>query len=97
MVNHSVDTGTGSTGIRWYELQNIPSTDYSTPAPPAVIQAGTYAGIYGPGTNYRWMGSAAMDSVGNLAIGYSVSSSSVHPSIDIAGRCAYDLAGTLGT
>jgi hypothetical protein len=92
VVIHSVDTGNGYTGIRWYELRNKPS-DYLTLTAPSVYQAGTYA----PDSNYRWMGSAAMDAAGNLAVGYSVSSSSVYPSIDIAGRCRGDTLGTLGT
>jgi hypothetical protein len=92
VVNHSVDTGNGNTGIRWYELRNTPSVVYSPPTAPSVYQAGTFA----TDNNFRWMGSAAMDDAGNLAVGYSVSSSSVYPSIDIAGRCAGDPLGTLG-
>jgi len=82
VVNHSVDTGKGNTGIRWYELRN----SSASLDPPGVYQAGTYA----PNGNYRWMGSAAMDSAGNLAVGYSVSGSGLHPSIDLADRCSND-------
>jgi hypothetical protein len=59
---------------------------------PKIYQAGTYA----PDSNYRWMGSIAMDAAGNLAVGYSVSSSTMSPTIAIAGRCSSDGAGTLG-
>ena len=90
VVNHSVKVGTTNknpyTGVRWYELRN-PNGAVS------VFQQGTYA----PDTNFRWMGSAAMDKVGNLAIGYSVSSGSIRPSIRFAARSPSDPAGTLGS
>jgi hypothetical protein len=41
------------------------------------------------------MGSIAMDQAGDMAVGYSVSSSSVNPSVRYAGRVATDPAGTL--
>lgn len=84
VVNHSVTAGT-SVGIRWYELRNISTT-------PTLYQQGTYA----PDANYRWMGSAAMDHDGNLAVGYSLSSSALHPSVKFAARAAGDALGTLG-
>src|SRR5437588_4230085 len=43
------------------------------------------------------MGSAAMDGAGNIAIGYSKSSSSVYPSIAIASRTPTMPLGTMGT
>ena len=78
VVNHAVVAG-GSGGIRWYEIQNPSGT-------PVVAQQSTYA----PDSNYRWMGSIAMDQAGDLAVGYSVSSSTVYPSIAYAGRLATD-------
>ena len=83
VVNHSVTAGS-SVGVRWYEIRN-PSGS------PAVFQSGTYA----PDANYRWMGSIAMDKVGNIALGYSVSSSSMHPAIRYTGRAPGDALGTL--
>ena len=85
VVNHSVTAGT-SVGVRWYELRNLSTT-------PTVYQQGTFA----PDSLYRWMGSAAMDSAGNLAIGYSTSSSAMNPSIRFTGRAPSDPLGTLGT
>ena len=41
------------------------------------------------------MGSIAMDKVGNIAVGYSASSSSIHPAIRITGRVPTDPAGML--
>jgi hypothetical protein len=83
VVNHSVVAGSGG-GVRWYEIQNPSGT-------PIVAQQSTFA----PDSNYRWMGSVAMDHVGDLALGYSVSSSSVSPSVRFAGRVPTDPASTL--
>jgi hypothetical protein len=86
VVNQSV-TPTGSpsvSGIRWYEIRN-PLTN------PTIFQQGTYA----PDSAARWMGSAAMDDVGNIAIGYSASSSSLRPSIRYTGRETGDPLNTL--
>ena len=69
VVNHSVTVGS-SVGLRWYELRGVTTT-------PSLFQSGTFA----PDANFRWMGSAAMDQAGNMAIGYSVSSSAIKPQI----------------
>ena len=84
VVNHTVNAGSNLAGVRWYEVRDPGGT-------PAIYQQGTYA----PDSTHRWMGSAAMDSQGNLALGYSVSSSSVYPSVRYAGRLANDPLGTL--
>ena len=85
VVNHSVAANSGG-GIRWYEIQNPSGT-------PSLAQQGTFA----PDSNFRWMGSIAMDQAGNLAVGYSVSNgSTIHPSIAYTGRLASDPSGTLG-
>src|SRR5258708_25117438 len=83
VVNHSVTAGS-SVGVRWYELRSPNAT-------PTVFQQGTYA----PDSSYRWMGSIAMDKAGDIALGYSVSSSGMHPSIHYTGRVPGDLLGTL--
>jgi hypothetical protein len=85
VVNHSVTAGTG-TGIRWYEIRSPGAT-------PVVFQQGTFA----PDTSFRWMGSAAMDQAGNIAVGYSVSSTTLNPAIRFTGRAPSDPLGTLGT
>lgn len=83
VVNHSVKVGTSRknpyTGVRWYEIRNPGGT-------PQVYQQSTYA----PDGTYRWMGSAAMDKQGNLAVGYSASSASINPAIRYTGRLATD-------
>ena len=52
-------------------------------------------GTYAPDTDNRWMGSANIDVSGDIAVGYSVSSSTTFPSIRVAGRLAGDPAGQL--
>ncbi|HSM85157.1 MAG TPA: hypothetical protein VLT16_03345 [Candidatus Limnocylindrales bacterium] len=83
LVNHSVTAGS-STGVRWYELRDAG-------AGPSVFQQGTYA----PDSTFRWMGSIAQDKQGNIAAGYSVSSSSINPGIRFASRAPGDPAGQL--
>ena len=85
MLNHTVDVdGADQAGVRWYEVRNPNGT-------PTIYQQGTYA----PDATNRWMGSIAMDRSGNMALGYSVSSSSVYPSIRYTGRLAGDPLGTM--
>jgi hypothetical protein len=83
-VAHTVASG-GVTGIRWYEVRSPNGT-------PTVYQQGTYQ----PDSTYRWMPSLAVDKQGNMAVGYSVSSSTMFPAIRYAGRLATDALGTLG-
>jgi hypothetical protein len=51
-------------------------------------------GTYSPDGKSRWMGSVAMDSAGNIAAGYSLSSGKIYPAIAIAGRTAAAPANT---
>ena len=82
-MNHSV-ASRGVAGIRWYEVRNPGVT-------PILFQQGTY----NPDLNHRWMGSLAVDQDGNMAVGYSVSSSSMYPAIRYAGRQAGEVPGLL--
>ena len=84
LANHSVTAGT-SVGVRWYELRAV---DTGTPQ---VYQQSTFA----PDSNYRWMGSIAMDKAGDMALGYSVSSSGLFPSIRYTGRVPTDAVNTM--
>ena len=84
VVNHSVAVGSGS-GVRWYELRLGATGTVS------IFQAGTYA----PDSASRWMGSVAFDASGDIAVGYSHSSSTAHPGIRLAGRSSGDALGNL--
>ena len=83
VVNHSITAGT-SVGVRWYELR-------SPNGAPTVYQQGTYA----PDSNYRWMGSVAMDGAGNIGLGYSVSGTGIYPQVAYTGRVPTDPLGTM--
>jgi hypothetical protein len=85
LVSHSVTAGS-STGQRWYEF-HAPETSTTL----SVYQQGTFA----PDSSYRWMGSLAMDSAQDIAMGYSVSSSTLFPSISYTGRVVGDALGTM--
>jgi len=86
VANHSVATGAGNVGVRWYDLRD-------TNGSATVFQQGTYA----PDSNYRWMGSVAMDNAGDIAAGYGVSSSAMNPAVRYAGRVPSDPLNTLQT
>jgi hypothetical protein len=90
VINHSVTSGSG-VGVRWYELRNAAGETFGSAAP-VLFQQGTYA----PTTAFRWMGSAAMDKTGGIAVGYNISSSTIVPSIRYAYRGPADPLGTLG-
>ncbi len=83
--NYTVSSG-GVAGIRWFEIRGV------TSGPETVFQESTYQ----PDTTWRWMGSAAMDKLGGIAIGFSASSSSINPQIRYAGRLVGDPLGVLG-
>jgi hypothetical protein len=73
VVAHSVTPGAGSSAqsaMRWYELRATPVGSAF-----ALYQSGTYQDK----SNSLWMGSAAMDKQGNMALGMSVSGPSKDP------------------
>jgi hypothetical protein len=81
VMNHTVDvdgTAREQAGIKWYEVRVPPPWDSN---PPSIIQEGTYA----PDSHNRFMGSIAMDQWENMALGYSISSETVFPSIRYTG------------
>jgi len=80
VCNHTVQIdGNYHGGIRWYQLLDEGSGWY-------IYQQSTYV----PDDHSRWMASMAMDLDGNIAIGYSLSSTEIYPSIMINGRYHYD-------
>ncbi|MEN9752666.1 MAG: hypothetical protein RL670_357, partial [Actinomycetota bacterium] len=81
---HPVTTS-GTTGIRWYEFR-----------PSGASLTSYQAGTYSPDSTHRWMPSISMDSVGNIGMVYSTSSSSSYPSVAVSGRLVSDTLGTLG-
>jgi len=89
VVVHSVAAGKGSTAIsamRWYELRSTPSGGKFS---------GYQAGTFQSKSTSLWMGSAAMDKQGNIALGMSASGKTVKPSIWYTGRLASDPLGKM--
>ena len=94
VTNHTVNVSGGTTlgtyrsGVRYYELRKTGGGNF------VVREQATFA----PGDGLsRWMGSAAMDAAGNLAVGYSTSGAGAaeFPSVAYAGRLAGDPLGGL--
>jgi hypothetical protein len=71
--------------MRWYEVRINNGTS-------SIYQQGTYA----PDATHRWMGAIAGDKNGNIAMGYSASSTSIVPAIRYCGRLSTDALGTMG-
>ncbi len=88
VVNQTVNVGPNPTtqaghqaAVRYHELRrSLPGGTF------LVNEAATFA----PDSDNRWMGSAAQDNQGNIAVGFSVSSTTVFPSVRYAGRLATD-------
>jgi hypothetical protein len=87
LVGNMSVAANGTGGVRWFEITNATSGTAS------FVQQSTYAPNDGV---WRWMGGAAMDQFGDLAVGYSASSAAIHPEIRWAGRLAGDPVNTLG-
>ena len=86
VVTHSVDPDGASgvnSAVRWYEVRSPFS------ATPNLFQNATYR----PDASDRWMGSIAMDKMGNMLMGYSVANAvaGLKPSLRVAGRYRTDL------
>ena len=77
------------TSPRWYQLNVTGGT--------VVISGPLQQSTWAPdATVARWMPSLAVDKDGNMAIGYSASSSTLFPAIRYAGRLLTDPVNTLG-
>ncbi len=86
VVNHSVSPPLKGivAAVRWYEIRDPNGT-------PAVFQQGTFAST----KNNFWMGSVAMDKNGDVALGFSTSSSATYPGIAYTGRVPTDPLGKM--
>jgi len=85
MANHTVDVnGSDRAGIRWYELRDS-GGGWN------IFQQGTYTSTQD--SHNRWVGSIAMNGIGDIALGYSITSSTLNPSIRATGHLNGDAAG----
>ena len=89
-VNHTTGTAaaTTPTGVQWAQINVTGATVITTPVQQQIYNNGA------DGIN-RFMGSLAVDRQGNMALGYSASSSTVAPDIRYVGRLAADPLNTL--
>jgi len=87
LVTHSVNDASNAVGARWYEFTASSGSTSLSLAQSSQTPADGH---------YRWMGSVAMDKVGDIALGYSRSSaaSGDYPSIYYSGQTAGDPPGT---
>jgi hypothetical protein len=90
-VTHTLKTVNGSApnGIQWAQINVTGGTINTTP-----VQQQIFGDVSNDGID-RWMGSIAVDQLGNVALGYSRSSNTSNPSIAYSGRLSSDTLGTL--
>ncbi|MGB0806321.1 MAG: T9SS type A sorting domain-containing protein [Salibacteraceae bacterium] len=77
--------GNDRAGMRWYEFRKNDTIDWY------LFQQGTYS----PTEDSRWMGAIEMNENGSICLAYSVSSSSIYPSLRYTGRNINDPAGVM--
>jgi PKD repeat protein len=82
---HTVDVDNSDhAGVRWYELRRVSSGNWT------IRQQGTFA----PDGHSRWMGSIMLNGKNEIALGYSISSSTLYPGIRYCGQSADAYAAT---
>jgi hypothetical protein len=93
---------TGTTESLWlvHNIMTAPSSSVMPEWAQINVTGGSFSlnqyGRFAPADSvYRWMGSLAADKDGNMALGYSTSSSSTYPGIAYTGRVSSDILGTL--
>jgi len=85
VLSRVVNMGSDQAAMRWYELRNTGSGW-------DIYQEGTFSP---DNSASRWMGSIAMNGSGDIALGYSITSNSMVPSIAVTGRLAGDPLGQM--
>ena len=85
VVCETVNAGSNRAGMRWFEFRNM-GAGWS------LYQEGTYAPS---DLLHRWMGSIAINAAGHIALGYSISGTTMFPAIAFTGRYATDPLGQM--
>lgn len=90
VVNHTIEgpQPVFASAVRWYEFRVLKNTPAFNPI---IHQQATFT----PDSMERFLGSMSMDSLGNIALGYTVSSTAVHPSPEMGWRMSTDALNTL--
>jgi hypothetical protein len=94
VINHVVQAATGVGGVRWVEF-GLGNDEAPPPQPAGLAKRIVDEGVMSPDDDTRWMGGIAIDSSGNLGLGYSVSSATTNPQIRVTGRTPGDPAGLM--
>jgi hypothetical protein len=84
-VHTVAGSSSSQAAVRWYQV----------PVTGATIGSALQASTYNPDSRNRFMPSVAVDRIGNMAIGYSVSNAAMYPAIRYSGRLAGDAANTI--
>src|SRR3954451_10823075 len=79
VTNLTVRSAAGSDAPRWFELRHTSSAW-------SVNQDSTFA----PSATSRWVGSAAMDGAGDIALGYTAGDAATYPGLRYTGRLVSD-------
>jgi hypothetical protein len=82
VLTHTVASGS-KTAVRWYEIRTPNGT-------PSLFQSGTVSQA-----PFFWMPAIAMDKLGNIALLFNASSSTIKPSVAYVGRVPTDPLGTM--
>ncbi len=86
VLNHVIDIdGNNRAGVRWYELRKVNGGNWN------IFQQGTVASA----DKHRFMGSIAIDPVGNIALAYSIMGMDQPLSLAFTGRLADDPPGEM--
>jgi hypothetical protein len=94
VINHVVQGAVQQGGINWLHL-NLDDHGQTFTVPTPLDKTLIEEGVYAPDSDNRWMGGIAIDGSGNIGVGFSKSSASIHPQIEISGRTSEDPPGTL--
>src|SRR5512138_728188 len=79
-VHTVAGSSSSQAAVRWYQV----------PVTGGTIGSALQRSTYNPDSRNRFMPSLAVDRLGNMAVGYSVSDATIHPAIRYAGRLAGD-------
>ncbi len=92
---HTVNAGTPGAPPTFTQYQAAPRYYELRRTSPAGALSVNEQATFAPDATERWMPSATMDIQGDIAVGYSISSTSVFPGVAWAGRLAGDPANQL--
>ncbi|MGA9341312.1 MAG: hypothetical protein WBV61_03135 [Rhodanobacteraceae bacterium] len=94
ILSHTVAGDSGQAAESWLHF-SMDDGGSPPPQPAGLHKQIVDEGVYSPDPEFRFVGAAAIDSDGNIGVGYSRSSADSHPQIMVTGRSFNDPAGTL--